>query len=101
MKPYVTAGGQRVRHALSGMAVLVSVVAALGGCAASSGTSTSATAQPTGTTSPAAALPSWRDGAARQTIIRFVETVTRQGAPEYVPPAERIAVFDNDGTLWS
>ncbi|VVD62096.1 HAD family hydrolase [Pandoraea aquatica] len=47
------------------------------------------------------ALPSWRDGAAKQTIVRFVADVTRDGAPSYVPPAERIAVFDNDGTLWS
>jgi hypothetical protein len=46
-------------------------------------------------------LPSWRDRAARQTILRFVEEVTTAGGPRYVPPAERIAVFDNDGTLWS
>lgn len=47
------------------------------------------------------ALPSWRDGAARQSILRFVADVTREGATTYVPPAERVAVFDNDGTLWS
>lgn len=47
------------------------------------------------------ALPSWRDGAARQAIVRFVTDVTRDGSASYVPPVERIAVFDNDGTLWS
>jgi hypothetical protein len=45
-------------------------------------------------------LPAWNDGKARQTIIDFVERVTKAGAPGYVPPAERIATFDNDGTLW-
>ena len=45
-------------------------------------------------------LPSWRDGAARQAILRFVERVTKSGGPDFVPAPERIAVFDNDGTLW-
>jgi phosphoserine phosphatase len=47
------------------------------------------------------ALPGWRDGAARQRIVSFVEQVTDPRSRSYVPPAERIAVFDNDGTLWS
>jgi len=46
-------------------------------------------------------LPSWNDGPARQAIVGFVERVTKPGTPDFVPPAERIAVFDNDGTLWS
>lgn len=46
-------------------------------------------------------LPSWNDGAARQAIVGFVEKVTRQGGPDFVPVEERIAVFDNDGTLWA
>ncbi|UCH17655.1 MAG: haloacid dehalogenase-like hydrolase, partial [Burkholderiales bacterium] len=46
-------------------------------------------------------LPSWRDGEAKQAIADFVARVCREGAPEFVPPPERIAVFDNDGTLWS
>jgi phosphoglycolate phosphatase-like HAD superfamily hydrolase len=46
-------------------------------------------------------LPSWNDGKAKQSITEFVEKVTRQGAADYVPPAERVAVFDNDGTLWA
>ena len=46
-------------------------------------------------------LPSWNEGAARRSVVAFVENVTREGGTGYVPPAERIAVFDNDGTLWS
>jgi phosphoglycolate phosphatase-like HAD superfamily hydrolase len=46
-------------------------------------------------------LPSWNDGNARRSILAFVEKVTAQGSPDYVPPAERIAAFDNDGTLWT
>ncbi len=45
-------------------------------------------------------LPSWNDGAAKQSIIAFVEKVTKEGSPDFVPVAERIATFDNDGTLW-
>jgi phosphoglycolate phosphatase-like HAD superfamily hydrolase len=46
-------------------------------------------------------LPSWNDGQAKQSIITFVEKVTQPGSPGFVPVPERIAVFDNDGTLWS
>ena len=46
-------------------------------------------------------LPSWNDTAARQRILAFVEEVTDPGAVNYVAPEARIAVFDNDGTLWS
>ena len=46
-------------------------------------------------------LPSWNDGAAKQGIISFVEKVAKEGSAAFVPPAERIATFDNDGTLWS
>ena len=46
------------------------------------------------------ALPSWNDGPARAAILDFVARVTTEGGPDYVPPAERIATFDNDGTLW-
>jgi len=44
-------------------------------------------------------LPSWHDGAARRALVDFVTAVTTQG-PDFVPPEERIATFDNDGTLW-
>jgi phosphoglycolate phosphatase-like HAD superfamily hydrolase len=48
-----------------------------------------------------APLPSWNDGPAKQAIVAFVGRVTTPGSPDFVPPAERIATFDNDGTLWS
>ena len=45
-------------------------------------------------------LPSWNDGTARNSIVEFVTAVTTEGGPDYVAPADRIATFDNDGTLW-
>jgi len=45
-------------------------------------------------------LPSWNDGPAKQSIVTFVEKVTKPGSPDFVPIPERIATFDNDGTLW-
>jgi phosphoglycolate phosphatase-like HAD superfamily hydrolase len=44
-------------------------------------------------------LPSWNDGAAKQGILAFIAKVTKEGSPDFLPLAERIAVFDNDGTL--
>jgi phosphoserine phosphatase len=46
-------------------------------------------------------LPSWNETPSKKAITAFVENVTRKDGPGFVPPAERIAVFDNDGTLWS
>ena len=46
-------------------------------------------------------LPSWNEGAAKSAIVDFVGRVTKQGGADLVAPAERIAVFDNDGTLWA
>ena len=46
-------------------------------------------------------LASWNDTAPKRAIVEFVATVTTPGSPDFVPPAERIAVFDNDGTLWA
>jgi len=52
--------------------------------------------------SPAAdLLPSWNDTAPKKAIVDFVEKVTKEGSPDFVPVAERIATFDNDGTLWA
>ncbi|MBA4030783.1 MAG: haloacid dehalogenase [Planctomyces sp.] len=45
-------------------------------------------------------LPSWNDTAAKQAIVQFVERVTKEGSPDFVPLEDRIATFDNDGTLW-
>ena len=44
-------------------------------------------------------LPSWNEGAARRALVDFVKATTTRGSPDYVPLADRIAVFDNDGTL--
>jgi len=46
-------------------------------------------------------LASWNDTEAKRRILAFVEAVTKPGSDDFVPPAERVAVFDNDGTLWS
>src|SRR4249919_970172 len=45
-------------------------------------------------------LPSWNDGASKSSITNFVARVATQGGPDFVPPDQRIATFDNDGTLW-
>ena len=45
-------------------------------------------------------LPSWNDGKAKQSILDFVAAVTREGSPDFVPAPQRVATFDNDGTLW-
>ncbi|WP_154792676.1 haloacid dehalogenase-like hydrolase [Occultella kanbiaonis] len=46
-------------------------------------------------------LPSWREGPTRAAITEFVAAVTTEGSPDFVPPEGRVAVFDNDGTLWT
>jgi phosphoglycolate phosphatase-like HAD superfamily hydrolase len=46
-------------------------------------------------------LPSWNEGPAKQAIIKFVQATTDKTSPQFVPPEERIATFDNDGTLWA
>ena len=45
-------------------------------------------------------LPSWNDGASKQAIVAFVKAVSTEGNAQFVPISQRIAVFDNDGTLW-
>jgi hypothetical protein len=78
---------------LQGLTPLVALLLTLVG----PGTPGRGHAQPTGPD----ALPSWNDGAAKQAILAFVARVTKEGAPDFVPGPERIAVFDNDGTLWT
>jgi phosphoglycolate phosphatase-like HAD superfamily hydrolase len=51
-------------------------------------------------TTPSAPLASWNEGPAKQSIIDFVRATTDQGSSKFVPPADRIATFDQDGTLW-
>lgn len=46
-------------------------------------------------------LPSWNDGPAKKSILQFVASVTKKDSPDFVSPTDRIAVFDNDGTLWA
>jgi len=46
-------------------------------------------------------LPSWRETPAKQSIVAFVDTVTSRDSPDFVEESERVAVFDNDGTLWT
>ena len=67
------------------------LAAALLACVAMSGQAFAQSADP---------LPSWNDGKTKQSIVDFVATVTTPGTPDFVPPGERIATFDNDGTLW-
>ena len=56
------------------------------------------TTSASGTVDP---LPSWKYGPSKQAILQYVKDVTDKSSPDYVPPADRIATFDNDGTLWS
>src|SRR5262245_746650 len=60
-----------------------------------------ASAAPAASAANADALRSWNDGAAKRAIVDFVARVTKEGGAEFVAVPERIAVFDNDGTLWS
>jgi phosphoglycolate phosphatase-like HAD superfamily hydrolase len=76
------------RTLVSGLALLPAVSAAL--------FSTTAQAQVT----PGAPLKSWNDGPAKQAILDFVRATTDQGSAKFVPPEDRIATFDQDGTLW-
>ena len=69
-----------------------SIIAAALVCALSATSSVAQSADP---------LPSWNDGKAKQAIVDFVANVTKAGSPGFVPIAERIATFDNDGTLWA
>jgi hypothetical protein len=46
------------------------------------------------------ALPSWNDNENKKALLSFVERVTKNGSPDFVPPDQRVATFDNDGTLW-
>ncbi len=79
----------RIREALFGPATVGSVLILLLGLAFS-----------TADAQQADSLPSWANRSARSAIVKFVREVTKKGGKEYVPPEQRIAVFDNDGTLW-
>jgi phosphoglycolate phosphatase-like HAD superfamily hydrolase len=74
-------------HRTLGLAALVVLASSLAGCAA-----TGSSADP---------LPSWQDGATKHAILAFVDGADTPGDAGFIPPAERVAVFDNDGTLWA
>ena len=71
--------------------------------AACKGSAQPTAAQPkaSGAAAPSDPLPSWNDGVRKRSIVDFVNRVTREGGPDFVPPPERLATFDNDGQLWS
>ena len=77
------------RTLLSTLALLPVLSAPLAPISASAQTATSSVA-----------LPSWNEGPAKQAILDFVRDTTDQASPKFVPPEERIATFDQDGTLW-
>lgn len=87
-----------------GTAPVTAPVTAPAAAPVSASDSTPASPSPDGGAPPAAAtadpLPSWRDGAAKQAILRFVRDTTTPGGRDFIAPADRIAIFDNDGTLW-
>lgn len=87
MKPIVSASGSFSRRAL--LSILAALPAVTGSL------------RPRSALAQGDALPSWNDGAVKTSITDFVARITTQGGPDFVAPAERIAVFDNDGTLWS
>jgi phosphoglycolate phosphatase-like HAD superfamily hydrolase len=78
---------------------LLAIFAALAALAALFGNRVTASAQ-TQIAGPDSVLPSWKDGPAKQAIIDFVHATTDTGSPKFVPAEERIATFDQDGTLW-
>jgi hypothetical protein len=89
MKPRTPSFGINRRALLSTLAALPAL----------SGTLLAASAQ-VETVPPGGVLPSWNEGPAKQAILDFVRATTDQASPKFVPPAERIATFDQDGTLW-
>jgi phosphoglycolate phosphatase-like HAD superfamily hydrolase len=98
-------GRNPLRPALAALclAALAFTGVSLGGCAAPAEGGAAGAGTQSAQTHQAApqALPSWRDGPARQALLKFVADTTRPGSPTFVAPEERVAVFDNDGTLWS
>jgi phosphoglycolate phosphatase-like HAD superfamily hydrolase len=89
MKSNPSSTGIDRRVLLSGLAVLPTLSGTL--------VATPAQAQ---TATPSGLLPSWNDGPAKQAIFDFVRATTDRANPSFVPPEERIATFDQDGTLW-
>src|SRR5271154_649400 len=90
------------RAMLSALATVPALPILLSGSAqAQGGAAGPLPASPAGQVPVTDPLPSWNDTAPKKAIFNFVERVTKHGSPEFVPEAERIATFDNDGTLWA
>ena len=87
MKPIVPAANPNRRTVISALPVLGVAVGSFG--------PVTAKAQ-----APRSLLPSWNDGPAKQAILDFIRATTHRGSPAFVPPEDRIATFDQDGTLW-
>jgi hypothetical protein len=83
------------------LALLILIVVVAPACGGPSSRTAPPPAAASTAAAPADALASWNDGAARRAIVAFVDRVTKDGGPDFVPAPERIAVFDNDGTLWA
>jgi hypothetical protein len=81
--------------------ILIATIALVYAPACGSPPATDAEAQQEHSSSAPDPLPSWNDGATKDAIVSFVERVTNDGGTDFVAPEERVAVFDNDGTLWS
>jgi phosphoserine phosphatase len=95
------AGGTPIRRPLTIVMSAALVLAWASGCQAPPAQAPRESVPVTAPAPGADPLPSWNAGATRDAITGFVARVTREGGPDFVAPAERIAVFDNDGTLWS
>ena len=87
-------------HLIGGASVVggVMLLVVLGSCVAKSDESSTATPAASSISEP---LASWNEGPAKKAIADFVMRVTVPGSPDFIPESERVAVFDNDGTLWS
>jgi phosphoglycolate phosphatase-like HAD superfamily hydrolase len=101
MKSGDTFFGMNRRAILSALAAIPALSIPLSGPALAQGGTGNLPASPTGQTPATDPLPSWNDTGSKKAIFNFVERVTKQGSADFVPEAERIATFDNDGTLWA
>jgi hypothetical protein len=89
------------RAMLSALATVPALPILLSGSAQAQSGATTLPASPTGQTPVTDPLPSWNDTGPKKAIFSFVERVTKQGSPDFVPEGDRIVTFDNDGTLWA
>ena len=92
------AGGGRSSGRWRLLIAAMAAVLAMGGCQRQEQPASATAGTATTRSTP---LQSWNDRVSKRAIVDFVERVTREGSADFVPPAERIATFDNDGTLWA